>query len=108
MPASGKGGARNACAAYLSAASTALMGGQRPQRPDPAKLMAFSACMRVSGVPDFPDPSGGGLSLNRAKPDLNPNSPTFQNAQKVCGKKTGIQGPLAGGAPQPGMIMMNG
>jgi hypothetical protein len=30
--------------------------------------------------------------------------PTFQSAQKLCGKKTGLQGPLAGGAPQPGMI----
>ena len=108
FPASWKGGARNACSAYMGAASKALMGGQRPQRPDPAKLMAFSACMRVNGVPDFPDPSGGGLSLNGNKPDLNPHSPTFQNAQKVCGKKTGITGPLAGGPPQPGMIMANG
>jgi hypothetical protein len=53
------------------------------------KLLAFSACMRSHGVPDFPDPSfsGGGAQLSlRGTPgsDLNPNSPRFQAAQTAC------------------------
>ena len=45
------------CGAYLTAASTALRGGQPLQKPDPAKLLKFSQCMRANGIPDFPDPS---------------------------------------------------
>ena len=55
------------CGAYLTAASTALRGGQPLQKPDPAKLLKFSQCMRANGIPDFPDPSGDGLSI-RASP----------------------------------------
>jgi hypothetical protein len=65
-------------------------------QPSPAQLaaakqhaLAFSACMRRHGLHDFPDPnfSGGGITLKlRGSPggDLNPNSPTFQAAQKAC------------------------
>jgi hypothetical protein len=93
----------DACAAYLTAASAALRGGAPEQRPDEAELVKFSECMRANGIPDFPDPSGGGLSL-RSGGDLDPSNPAFRNAQQLCGKKTGVQGPLAGGSPQPGMI----
>lgn len=53
------------------------------------QALAFSACMRKHGVPDFPDPnfSGGHVSISiHANPssDLNPNSPTFQAAQQAC------------------------
>ena len=41
--------------------------------------------MRSHGVSDFPDPSpGGGFDLNSS--DVNPNSPTFQAAQRACQK----------------------
>jgi hypothetical protein len=99
----GKGGGNNPCASYMNAASTALRGGAPAQRPDPAKLLQFSQCMRANGIPDFPDPSGNGLSIQRGG-DLDPNNPAFRNAQKLCGKKVGLQGPIAGGAPQPGTI----
>jgi hypothetical protein len=98
----GKDG-NNACAGYMTAASNALRGGQPLQKPDPAKLLEFSQCMRANGIPDFPDPTGNGLSIRRGG-DLDPNNPAFRSAQKLCGKKIGLQGPLAGGAPQPGMI----
>jgi hypothetical protein len=98
----GKDG-NNPCAAYMSAASSALRGGQPIQKPDPAEMVQFSACMRANGIPDFPDPSGGGLSI-RLGGDLDPRNPAFRHAQKLCGKKTGIKGPLGGGSPQPGMI----
>jgi hypothetical protein len=98
----GKNGS-NPCADYMAAASSALRGGAPIQKPDQAQMVQFSACMRANGIPDFPDPSGAGLSIRRGG-DLDPSNPTFQNAQKLCGKKTGIKGPLAGGGPQPGMI----
>ena len=52
-------------------------------------LLAFSACMRSHGVPDFPDPtfSGGGAQLRLragSGSDLNPQSPRFQAAQTAC------------------------
>ena len=97
-------GSNSPCDDYLTAASTALRGGQPLQKPDPAKLEKFSQCMRANGVPDFPDPNpGGGLSI-RVQPgsDLNPQSPTFQNASKLCAKRTGVPGP--GGTPQRGAI----
>lgn len=51
------------------------------------QALAFSACMRSHGVKNFPDPqiSGNGISMKVGK-DLNPNSPTFQSAQKACQK----------------------
>jgi hypothetical protein len=101
----GPGGRNGPCGAYLTAASTALRGGQPLQRPDQAKLEKYSQCMRAHGVPDFPDPSpGGGLSIQvHPGSDLSPNNPTFQNASKLCAKKTGVPG--LGGTPPRGAIM---
>jgi hypothetical protein len=98
------GGQGGPCDVYLTAASTALRGGKPLQKPDPAKLEKYAQCMRAHGVPDFPDPSGGGLSI-RVHPgsDLNPQSPTFQNASKACAKSTGVPG-FGTGTPQRGAI----
>jgi hypothetical protein len=97
-------GSNDPCGAYLTAASTALRGGKPLQRPDPAKLEKYSQCMRANGIPDFPDPSGGGLSIQtHPGSDLNPNNPTFENASKLCAKKTGVPG-FGGGTPPAGAI----
>ncbi len=65
-------------------------------KPNPQQLakakqaaLAYSACMRAHGVKDFPDPdfSGGGVSVRLGGPqgsDLDPNNPTFKQAQSVC------------------------
>ena len=68
--------------------------------------MKFSECMRANGVPDFPDPTAAASEF-RAGGDLNPNNPTFQNASKVCARKTGVGLP-GRGAPPPGTIELNG
>lgn len=97
----------NPCSAYLTAASTALRGGKPLQKPDPAKLEKFAQCMRSHGIPDFPDPSGGGLSIQiHPGSDLNPNNPTFKNASQLCAKKTGVPG--MGGTPPRGAIQASG
>jgi hypothetical protein len=65
-------------------------GGRTPSPAEVAKIrreaLAFSACMRRHGVHDFPDPtfSGGGIGIQLAGSDLNPNSPTFKAAQQAC------------------------
>ncbi|MBO0732653.1 MAG: hypothetical protein J2P57_25565 [Acidimicrobiaceae bacterium] len=89
------------CSSYLTAASTALRGGQPLQKPSQAKLLKFAECMRSHGIPDFPDPSSGGLSIQmHPGSDLNPNNPTFKNASKTCAKKTGVPGFGTGHAPR--------
>jgi hypothetical protein len=79
-------------------------------KPSPAQLaaaqqhaLAFSACMRRHGLPDFPDPdfSGGGIGLKihiRPGSDLNPNSAAFRAAQTACqGKLPGVLSRGTGG-----------
>lgn len=64
--------------------------------PSPAQLaqarrqaLAYSACMRRHGLPDFPDPvfSGNSISIRLragSGSDLDPGSSTFQAAQRAC------------------------
>lgn len=56
-------------------------------------LLAYSQCMRSHGLPDFPDPNSQGVIEGQSSSgsdgnasDLNPNSPTYQAAQKACQK----------------------
>lgn len=48
--------------------------------------LAHAECMREHGVPDYPDPtfSGNGMSERGGGPGLNPQSPAFQQSQKLC------------------------
>jgi hypothetical protein len=49
------------------------------------QLLAFSVCMRKHGVPDFPDPINGKLVINgTVGSPIQPQSPQFQAALKVC------------------------
>jgi hypothetical protein len=102
-----KSSAFGPCNPYLTAASTALRGGAPPLRPDPAKLQKFSQCMRANGIPDFPDPSGGGLAI-RSSPgsDLNPKNPTFQSARTKCAAQVGLPQLAGGPGSQAGSIQL--
>jgi hypothetical protein len=59
----------------------------RQQRMKTA-LLAFSACMRAHGVPDYPDPKfgpGGAVSQGFGRSSgVDPRSPLFRNAQSAC------------------------
>jgi hypothetical protein len=50
--------------------------------------LAHAVCMRQHGVPNFPDPTfsseGGGIAVSSGGPGLDPRSPAFQQAQKIC------------------------
>ncbi len=58
-----------------------------------AALLALAKCMRANGVPNFPDPTGGGFRLG---PGMNPSSPAFKAAHAKCNKF------LLGGGPGSG------
>lgn len=107
-----KGGQGNAgpgqyCRNYIDQAETELQGSQHLQQPSLGQLVQLSHCMRANGIPDFPDPSNGGMSFNRAG-DLNPSNPVFEKASTLCAKKTGLPGFATGGAPPPGAVVFNG
>jgi hypothetical protein len=84
------------CGHYLQQASKILLGGQpSPPPPSLSQQLAYARCMRANGVSKYPDPNGSASTNVR---NLDPNGPTFQNAEKVCDGKYGT---LAYGASEP-------
>jgi hypothetical protein len=71
-----------------SSASAISSGKSDPSQA--ASALAFSRCMRMHGVSDFPDPNGQGQievqggSSNGVSTGLDPNSPAFQSATNAC------------------------
>jgi hypothetical protein len=80
-------------------------GGQispQQKQQDLARLLKFAQCMRSHGVSNFPDPttSDGKIGLRiggSPGSGLDPNSPTFQAANKACASLT----PGGKGLPTP-------
>jgi hypothetical protein len=108
----GVSGGGPSCSAYLTAAETALRGGEPPEAPDPAVALKFAQCMRANGIPDYPDPTGNGNGQSSvvhvsAGSDLNPANATFQAASTLCANKTGFQKFSTSATPQPGTINLN-
>jgi hypothetical protein len=77
--------------AAMTACRSKLPNGGRPQPLSESRrrqMLAFSACMRSHGLPNFPDPTfSGGGALLRISPgsSMTPNSPAFKSAQTACG-----------------------
>jgi hypothetical protein len=71
--------------AAKACAKLAPKGGPSPaqQAEDREQLLEFAACMRQHGLPNFPDPTNGGLVIKRGG-DIDPNSPQFKAAEKAC------------------------
>lgn len=89
-------------AASATGSSTTLGGGAASSGSPPpdagSSALAFAKCMRVNGVPNFPDPiPGRGLLFNAA--GINPAAPAVRAAQAKC--RTLLPG---GGPPGPGTI----
>jgi len=75
--------------AVQSCQKLASGGGPKPQisASQMRVAVANAQCMRTHGVPNFPDPTfptGGGVAIS-VGPGVNPQSPAFQQAEKVCG-----------------------
>lgn len=58
--------------------------------------LAYAHCMRMHGVPGYPDPkvTGGGISQSINKGQVDPNSPQYRSAVAACRKDQ--PGPSAG------------
>jgi hypothetical protein len=101
-----KGGGHS-CASDMTAAQTALRGGEPPQTPSLATAEKFAQCMRANGVPDYSDPTGGQSVVHATVgSDLDPANPTFQAASTLCANKTGFQ-KFGTATPAPGTINVN-
>jgi hypothetical protein len=84
----GGGAATGAGASGSQGAAASPGGGSKSSGQEVAKLEAYAQCMRSHGVPSFPDPvagsNGGGGFQIRGGPGLDPNSSTFQAADRAC------------------------
>lgn len=95
-------GGTGPCSNYLNAASLALSGGQPQPTDNPSQDLKYAQCMRANGVPKFPDPDASGRTYVG---NLDPNSPTFQNADRLCTEKVG-QKYYPPGTEAPGVIVV--
>jgi hypothetical protein len=78
--------------------ATAGEGAASPASASPeAAALAYSKCMRSNGVPNFPDPTAGGVV--HLGVGVDPSSTAFQAADKSCGKL--LPKGAKGGAPSP-------
>jgi hypothetical protein len=89
------GGSPGALVAHTGAttSSTAASGNGSTGSGRSGGLLAYSKCMRAHGLPNFPDPNSQGVIEGQSSSasggsanELNPNSPTYQAAQKACQK----------------------
>ena len=63
-----------------------------------ASGIRFADCMRTHGIPNFPDPSGGGGGIQiPIGSGIKPFSPAFKSAQQACAKLLPFGGPTRGG-----------
>ncbi len=94
--------AQQACAKELPNGGTPSPAQQAQMRQ---QALAYSACMRSHGLPNFPDPQfgSGGRVRMRIDPSsgIDPRSSQFQAAQKACEDK--LPGKL-GGASRSGQL----
>jgi hypothetical protein len=59
-------------------------GGGAPSAEQQEQILKFVECMRKNGVPDFPDPTTGGVVIGGPNSGIDPNSPQFQSAMQAC------------------------
>ena len=99
-------GSSGPCSQYELAAENDLRTAN-PVAPPPtqAQLLHYVDCMRTHGVPDYPDP--GPNNETKFPADVDPNSPTFENANKVCGKQINAPAWWIAGTGPPGDVVVS-
>lgn len=99
-------GSSGPCSQYELAAENVLRAAN-PVAPPPtqAQLVQYVDCMRTHGVPDYPDP--GPNNETKFPADVNPNSPTFENANKVCGEQVNAPAWWIAGTGPPGDVVVS-
>jgi hypothetical protein len=94
--------AQQSCAKFLPNGGTPTPAQEAQMRK---QALAFSACMRSHGLPNFPDPEfgNGGARVSirvGSNSGIDPRSPQFQSAQKAC--RSNMPGTLRAGTAQGG------
>ena len=72
--------ALSCCAVAIAACGSATKPGTATSQS--ASLVDFAVCMRSHGVPNFPDPGGGDVTL--VPTGVNPSAPAFKTAWSAC------------------------
>lgn len=88
--------AGTACAMVLAACGSSGKPNSGSAASGVATGIKFADCMRSHGVPNFPDPGGGGAIQLNPSSGINPQSPAFRSAQAACAKLTPGGGPGRG------------
>jgi hypothetical protein len=87
-----------------SSAAAGPNGGSDSAASPEGQAVAYSACVRAHGVPDFPDPKvsthGNGVSVAIGVTPAITGNPHFKSAQRACGKLLPGGGPGAGSSHQ--------
>jgi hypothetical protein len=93
------------CNKYMAAAQSALRAAHPvAPPPDQSQQLKYVSCMRANGVPEYPYPTGTGNETNFNGAGVDPNSPVFMNANKVCGKQIGAPAWWISGTGPPGDV----
>jgi len=91
------------CSDYLATAQNELRAANPvAPPPDQAEYLKYVSCMRANGVPDYPDPNGD--TTNFQGSGVDPDSPSFEKANQLCGKKLGLPAWWVNGTDTPGSI----
>lgn len=90
------------CVLAIAACGSSARAGN-PSSAAPGAIK-YASCLRTHGVPNFPDPGGGGgLQIPNG---INPASPAFQTAQRECRSlMPGGSGPGAATGQQKEMML---
>ena len=76
------------CSQYVAQAANELRAANPvAPPPDQAVYLKYVACMRANGVPNYPYPNGDQTNFNGTGVD--PNSPSVERVNQLCGKEIG-------------------
>jgi hypothetical protein len=93
------------CNRYVAAAQEALRAAHPvASPPGQTEQVKYVNCLRASGVPNYPYPSGNSTNFNGTGVD--PTSPLVMNASKVCATKLGLPAWWATGTGPPGDVVV--
>jgi len=91
------------CGEYLAAAQNQLRAANPVAAPpDQSEYVKYVACMRTNGVPDYPYPTGDQTTFIGTGVD--PDSPSVERVNQLCGKKIGAPAWWINGTDTPGSI----
>jgi len=100
-------GTTGPCSQYELDAENVLRAAD-PVAPPPtqAQLEQYVDCMRTHGVPNYPN-SGSNGETNFNAAGVDPNSPSFENANKICGKQINAPAWWIAGTGPPGDVVVS-